>query len=65
MSNTLTLKDSELAESTISFHNKKGIAVGRFIIEGENLKFEGNPDKAAKIFVELVLKRFIDKIKKK
>jgi hypothetical protein len=58
MESEFTLKDSRLTPAAVSFHNKSGITVGRFIIEDEELKFEGNADKSAKIFIKLVLNRF-------
>lgn len=58
MKDKLTLKDSDLTPVAVSFNNKHGDVVGKFIIEDEVLRFEGNTDKSAKIFVKLVLKQF-------
>jgi hypothetical protein len=58
MENNLTLKDSDLTPVAVSFNNNRGDVVGKFIIEDKVLRFEGNVDKSAKIFVKLVLKKF-------
>jgi len=64
MKDKLVLKDSSL-KPTISFHNSDGKEVGKFIIEGETLKFEGNAHESSTIFIELVLQKFINGIKNK
>lgn len=58
MKDKLVLKDSSLPPTTVSFNNKNGKVVGKFIIDDNVLRFEGNADKSAKIFLELVLSRF-------
>jgi hypothetical protein len=65
MKDKLVLKDSSLKPTTISFHNSDGKEVGKFIIEGETLKFEGNAHESSTIFIELVLQKFINGIKSK
>lgn len=65
MEDKLVLKDSNLTPALVSFNNKNGKVIGKFIIDNDVLRFEGNADKSAKIFIELVLQKFIGAIKKK
>lgn len=54
----LTPIAENITPSAVSFNNKNGKVVGKFIIDDNVLRFEGNADKSAKIFLELVLSRF-------
>lgn len=65
MKDKLVLKDSGLTPTTVSFTNSEGRVIGKFIIDGEELKFEGNAHESSTIFIELVLQKFIDAVKKK
>lgn len=57
MENTLLLKGSS-DKSTVSFGGSNGKVIGKLIIDNEVLRFEGNADESAKIFVNLVLSEF-------
>jgi hypothetical protein len=57
MENNLLLKGS-IDKPAVSFNNSNGEVVGKFIIDNEVLRFEGNADESAKIFVDLVLSKF-------
>jgi len=44
--------------SAFQFNGKNGKVVGNLIIEEDILRFEGNADESATIFIELILKKF-------
>jgi hypothetical protein len=58
MEGKLTPIAADLTPAAVSFHNKSGTTVGKFILDGDKLRFEGDADKSAKIFIKLVLKKF-------
>ena len=47
------------APHVMTFHNEKGVEVGRLDFEKE-MKFTGNADESAKIFFDHILKGYVD-----
>jgi len=58
MENDLVLAASNLEPFAFQFNGKNGKVVGKLIIEEDILRFEGNADESATIFIELILKKF-------
>jgi hypothetical protein len=58
MKDKLTPIAEDLTPAAVSFHNKDGKTIGKFIMDSEKLRFEGDADKSAKTFIKLVLRKF-------
>ena len=58
----ITGSDTPVVPQSICFHNADK-EVGKFTFDGDELKFEGNADESAKIFVDYVIEQFNIKVK--
>jgi hypothetical protein len=60
--NSVQITNSAMKNHNIVFHGPNGKEVGRFDFNGEEMKFDGQADVSAQVFIEWARKTFTDRV---